>query len=685
MYLLSGQASSGSLVSMDNVGVWTASTGWTNQKVGGNIPVGRVGASLVAHPTLDVLILHGGARDDRGSDLSTSLLALLNTTSWQWTIPSSLQPPQSSAVSYHSAIMTPSGVMVSAFGMSGSGSPRSDMYFLDMRDNSMSTWSWKSSWNSNMLQAYVAPATDSTSTGGGSTAPNTGMGSSSSRLASIVAPVVILSVIAIPLIVFFIRRKMRIEKKRRMARHFSFSSQEDGGDFPPLTGGNTARFNQYPFSGPDGNEKENTSLLSGLTSNVTGLATNVSGFVDRLRGRSKDYPEMREKGQGKKGGKFNEKSMKWEEIDFGLGEVDSRRGSANVGFIPSSRRSSFSATGSPPETARYIDAMPMSVPLPMASGIAYNGQTFNLVSANMPQELLVTITSDDSPRVGTPQWDGQQPLIPSLVVLPPTVPPTPASLGEYIPDQIQPPSTPPRNPMVVPDEGLDWNMLQQDLDSRPAFRSISPNSPLRSHQQSHQPASSPTPPRINTQFRADPFSDRHVASPPTTQQRSASPISPVPALPYLDFQQSQSPISAAPRPQSPAGSFIVNPKTGRRTSTEAPMTPPGLTLGQSPRSVSSPMGTRQLVGNYDRRGSAPTFYTAPSSPASPSPASPAPVIHTAQMGRRGSGPVVGQLMGSPMGRSGSLGGGPAGERRGSHLRVMNNTEDEDEVAHGRAI
>ncbi|KAI9639047.1 uncharacterized protein MKK02DRAFT_21711 [Dioszegia hungarica] len=628
MYLLSGQTSTGALVALDTAGVWTNGAGWASQKLGGNIPVGRVGASLVAHPNLDLLVLHGGARDDRGSDLSTSLLALLNTTSWQWTIPSTLQPPQSSSVSYHSAIMTPTGVMISAFGMSGTGSPRSDMFFLDMRDPSASAWSWKSAWKNDMLQAYVTPSTESTSTGGGSVPVNASMGTSSSRLASIVAPVVILSVIGIPILVFFIRRKMRIAKKRRMARHFSFSSQEDGGDFhSPLNGSgrSQSRTQHYPF-GPDSalDEKEDASLLSDFKSNMVGL-------VGRFRRRS-SHDEMRHitAGKGKKG-KYNEKSMKWEEIDFGLGEVDSRRGSTpQTGFQPSSRRSSFSATGSPPE-ARYVDSVPMP--------------------------------------------------------------------GDSMPEPVYPimnPSTPPHRPVspsAAPpvDEGLDWNMLQQDLDNRPAFRSISPTSPLRSHQTSHQAPS--TPPRINTQFVAggNPFADRHAQVHFEPQgRRSSSPVSPAPALPYLDFQTQQSPTSAGTggggaRPSSPSSITSINPKTGRRTSYEVPVTPPRelqMQAQQSPRSVSSPIGhgARQLAGNFDRRGSAPTFYTAPSSPASPTPASASasPATRYEPGTRRGSIPYINQ-MGSPMIRTGSSGG----ERRGSQLRVCNVTEEDGQQ--GQAI
>lgn len=55
LYLVSGQSSTGDLVPLDAIGVWTSSNGWTTQAATGDVPAGRVGATLVAHPSLDIL------------------------------------------------------------------------------------------------------------------------------------------------------------------------------------------------------------------------------------------------------------------------------------------------------------------------------------------------------------------------------------------------------------------------------------------------------------------------------------------------------------------------------------------------------------------------------------------------------------------------------------------------------
>jgi hypothetical protein len=54
-YLAGGQTSSGDLVDLSTIGKYTASGGWVSQGTSGDIPAGRVGASLVAHPSLDLL------------------------------------------------------------------------------------------------------------------------------------------------------------------------------------------------------------------------------------------------------------------------------------------------------------------------------------------------------------------------------------------------------------------------------------------------------------------------------------------------------------------------------------------------------------------------------------------------------------------------------------------------------
>ena len=55
IYLIGGQSSSGSLVSLATIGVWNENTGWHSESTSGDVPSGRIGATLVAHPSLDVL------------------------------------------------------------------------------------------------------------------------------------------------------------------------------------------------------------------------------------------------------------------------------------------------------------------------------------------------------------------------------------------------------------------------------------------------------------------------------------------------------------------------------------------------------------------------------------------------------------------------------------------------------
>lgn len=55
IYLAGGQTATGNLVSLENVGMWTKTAGWTTQKTSGDVPEGRIGATFVAHPTLDIL------------------------------------------------------------------------------------------------------------------------------------------------------------------------------------------------------------------------------------------------------------------------------------------------------------------------------------------------------------------------------------------------------------------------------------------------------------------------------------------------------------------------------------------------------------------------------------------------------------------------------------------------------
>ena len=55
VYLGGGQTSSGALVDFSTIGVWTKANGWASQTTSGDVPSGRIGATLVAHPSLDML------------------------------------------------------------------------------------------------------------------------------------------------------------------------------------------------------------------------------------------------------------------------------------------------------------------------------------------------------------------------------------------------------------------------------------------------------------------------------------------------------------------------------------------------------------------------------------------------------------------------------------------------------
>jgi hypothetical protein len=53
-YFVGGQTDDGDKVPLDTIGVWTKN-GWTSQVTTGDVPAGRVGASVVIHPSMDLL------------------------------------------------------------------------------------------------------------------------------------------------------------------------------------------------------------------------------------------------------------------------------------------------------------------------------------------------------------------------------------------------------------------------------------------------------------------------------------------------------------------------------------------------------------------------------------------------------------------------------------------------------
>ena len=562
LYLVGGQDASGDMVPLSTIGKWTTGGGWVSQATSGTVPAGRVGASLVAHPSLDLLILHGG----NVNNVATSTLAFLNTTSWTWSTPSNLQPPASSAASYHTSVVTPQGVMITAFGLGSNGSPSSNVFYLDMRDPSHQSWSWKSYWNQDMLEAYSANTGSSGNTAtAGTTHTNTIANTSTSgsetgekkSIASIVIPVII-AIILIPLAGWFIRRKVRMNKKRRMARHFSFSSQEDEGDFRTAVDSfhspSRRTKTQYGF-GTDANEKEGGNVFTDLAGDLAGAFKRISNIRKPSTTESvvSGEREMEQVGNGQSVSRLDERTMRWEEIDFGLGRLDEKAHQDRQNIL----------TAPTIGVASTID--PFADPTP-----------------------LIRFDSDDSSRLGTPIHDGQQALIPELTVQPPTVPPTPASA------QLGPAFQP------TSQDGLDWNLLAQEMVDRPAFRSISPTSTLRSH--SH---ASPDPTQIVTSpispiSPISPFDDPMTSSAYTTEEPlqaptlnrdsfpdfDQGPLSRPPRLPSFDF--TNSPIGPLRRSSTPSPAYFPTPKTRPMSLPQGPGYSRQLVAGVPTRRVSTP-------------------------------------------------------------------------------------------------
>ncbi|ORX37809.1 hypothetical protein BD324DRAFT_680689 [Kockovaella imperatae] len=527
LYLVAGQDSTGALVSLDTIGMWTKANGWQSQSTTGQVPSGRLGATLVAHPSLDLLVLHGGSnpQSEGSATDGSSLLAVLNTTSWVWSSPSNLQPPASTGAAYHTSIMTPSGVMIIAFGLSPDGVPRSDVFYLDARGPSISEWTWKSSWSADMLDQYtVNNSSNSTNVGVAATSPtetksDMSAPSSEKTTTTIVVPVVVGILLIVPVLLFFIRRQVRINRKRRMAKHFSFSAQDDDGDFTRPVQPVRLRRTDTQFSfGRDANEKEGNAF--------TDIVSAVKRIARRNRSDSTSSNAPGAGGSMRKTSRLNEKSMKWEEIDFGLGKVDQNR-------------------SAPPSRNPSISTGPTQRP-PSSAGVASTCSSHNPFSDD--GEILVPVGTDSSPRVGTPTDDGQAHLVPGLELDPGSMTPT-QPVDNFHPSQT---------------DGLDWNMLAQELQIRPAFRSIDPSSTLRSHAHTETLSPrTPTSPSINR--------------------------------------------------------VVLQPGHGRRVSETLPLNVhnPHLTrLSGSPRAVSSPLGGRTLV-DMGRRGSAPSINIRPVTPSSP--------------------------------------------------------------------
>lgn len=53
--LAGGQTTQGSVVDLSTIGIWSVDSGWTSQVTSGDIPAARVGHTMVAHPTKDLM------------------------------------------------------------------------------------------------------------------------------------------------------------------------------------------------------------------------------------------------------------------------------------------------------------------------------------------------------------------------------------------------------------------------------------------------------------------------------------------------------------------------------------------------------------------------------------------------------------------------------------------------------
>ena len=513
-----------------------------------------------------------------------------------WSQPADLQPASSAARSHHSSIMTPSGIMISAFGLSSSNTPRSDVSYLDARGSDPASWTWATTWSANFLQ----PSTSTIKKPETETAGKSNL--SGGTIAGIVVPLLLLSIIGLPIIVYLIRRRLRLIKKRKMAEHFSFSSQVDDNDTGGFFGrrGASGRVTnaQYPF-GRDANEKDGT-FMTDLGNKARGLLKRYStrSTISSVGNRSvdEDAHEVPMGGYSDKEMRpmtpLNPRSAKWEEIDFGLGRLDeSRRASALDPYEP---------------TAMINNDQPL----------------INISSPDLDDESH----QHRLPAYGSPVSGGPGPLIPSLVVQPPSNPSTPGSQHVSMhPSPLQS-SDPFADPMPTVHEYApptashdDWSMLQNQLASKPAFRSISPTSTLRSHQHPSQQQQSP---RNISSSRPPVYAQNSVPTFSASPRSRASRTFPIPA---------PAPAAAAALPRSRSTTppqlppldlgrtiTLVNQKTGRRISETLPLAGRrgSMPMARSPSSS----GSTTPTANYDntlRRASNPMPIPVPSPVSSP--------------------------------------------------------------------
>ncbi|GMK53851.1 hypothetical protein CspeluHIS016_0104370 [Cutaneotrichosporon spelunceum] len=423
IYLAGGQAADGTLVPLDTIGVWSSGS-WVAQKLGGDVPPSRLGATLIAHPSQELLVLHGGSEYDSasGTYIPSQMLATLNTKTWDWAQPANLKP--ASGLAYHTSVVTPSGVMVTAFGMG----------LVEQH-------------------ATLSPVAATAAT------------SKKTNTAAIAAPVVILTIVLLPLAVFLYRRHQRNRRKRRLASHFSFSTQEDNGNFRNFNGGRGR--GSYASSSWSSNMRSAIDRVfrrgsaAGVGDDGTVASSQRAVSPNELAGHEKN----------------------WEEIDFGLGRVDEHRREGTYTDLPRrgtpriiSRRDSFEHPGSP----------------------GAETQPFSPSTYDADAQL---VDVDSSPRLGSPRSDGQQLLSPNAANATLSSSDDHESPFRDPEPTLFPVANAHQSPFHDPDSGMsdaavdaaavnDWNALAHSMEARPAFRPLSPSATLSTHRHTYAAAPS---------------------------------------------------------------------------------------------------------------------------------------------------------------------------------------------------
>lgn len=489
-----GVDSSGALVPMDKLNAWSNERDWYELPLTGHVPASRVGATLVAHPIMqEILILHGGVVTANNVTSPITTVSLLNLTSLSWSTPSYIQPPATEARAWHTNVVTPSGVMITAFGLGSGGYARSDIAYLDMRDSTPTNWGWKKTWTNEMLDSTVSSGTNGTTSSiniTAATSNNNAAEDETNLLKKVLPPSLIVGVILLALLVWLGRRQVKAVRRRRMAQHFEIENthDEEGNRRGSIwTAGTLNRFVNSgrwrrsssfaavdanglskPFGGvriPDTDEDDESVKSQSKISNIVGILKRWSGAPQARPENSREMTQKAGHGAAR---------VQWEEIDFGLGKVEQQRRSS----VGPSRPNTPGRRPTPEDvTPRQITA----------------GE-FNKNRSR--------VSFPDSPETGMLD-------VPNLVVVPPSNPCTPGFDGENADPlstfTVLMPSAPIRPPVPSLDAGTqeEWDALERDVQATGPFkRSSTISSTTIRSQDSIEPAL----PRMSFEKKPDEFS-----------------------------------------------------------------------------------------------------------------------------------------------------------------------------------